>query len=81
MPEIDITIGGRSFAVACQPGEEHFLRTAAQMLDAEAAPIVTGDSREGWTVVTDGLKPGAPYVRKGAFALKARLLRSQLGEE
>ncbi|GGO25409.1 cell division protein ZapA [Gemmobacter aquaticus] len=41
MPEIDITIGGRSFAVACQPGEEHFLRTAAQMLDAEAAPIVT----------------------------------------
>lgn len=47
----------------------------------EAAPIVTGDSREGWTVVTDGLKPGAPYVRKGAFALKARLLRSQLGEE
>jgi cell division protein ZapA len=41
MPEIEITIGGRSFAVACQPGEEHFLRTAAQMLDAEAAPIVT----------------------------------------
>mgnify|MGYP001764922852 CR=1 FL=1 len=34
-------IGGRGFQVSCQPGEEHFLRTAAQMLDAEAAPIVT----------------------------------------
>ena len=45
MPEIDITIGGRSFAVACQPGEEHFLRTAAPLLPddtflatAESAP-------------------------------------------
>lgn len=47
----------------------------------EPAPVVTGDTREGWTVVTEGLKPGTPYVRKGAFALKARLLRSQLGEE
>lgn len=47
----------------------------------EPAPVVIGDTRDGWTVVTEGLKPGMPYVRKGAFALKARLLRSQLGEE
>ncbi|HXD35718.1 MAG TPA: efflux RND transporter periplasmic adaptor subunit [Rhodanobacter sp.] len=47
----------------------------------EPVPVVTGDTREGWTVVSDGLKPGTPYVRKGAFALKARLLRAQLGEE
>ena len=40
MPEVVIEIGGRSFAVACQPGEEHFLRTAAAMLDAEAQPIL-----------------------------------------
>jgi cobalt-zinc-cadmium efflux system membrane fusion protein len=46
----------------------------------EPAPVVTGDTRNGWTVVTQGLKPGETYVRKGAFALKARLLRSQLGE-
>jgi len=45
------------------------------------APVVTGDTREGWTVIRDGLAPGATYVRKGAFALKARLLRSQLGED
>jgi len=40
MPELEVQIGGRSFHVACQPGEEHFLRTAAQLLDAEAKPIV-----------------------------------------
>ena len=47
----------------------------------EPAPVMVGDTRDGWTVITQGLKAGDPYVRKGAFALKARLLRSQLGEE
>lgn len=41
MAELEITIGGRSFMVACQEGEEHFLRTAATMLDTEAQPLVT----------------------------------------
>lgn len=41
MPDIDISIGGRTFQVSCQEGEEHFLRGAAQMLDAEAQPLVT----------------------------------------
>jgi cell division protein ZapA len=40
MPELDVMIGGRAFQVSCQPGEEHFLRSAAGMLDAEAAPIL-----------------------------------------
>jgi cell division protein ZapA len=40
MPELDVMIGGRSFQVSCQPGEEHFLRSAAAMLDTEAAPIL-----------------------------------------
>lgn len=40
MPELEVTIGGRPFQVSCQPGEEHFLRSAAGMLDAEAQPIV-----------------------------------------
>lgn len=47
----------------------------------EPAPVMVGDTRDGWTVITQGLKSGDTYVRKGAFALKARLLRSQLGEE
>jgi len=40
MPEVRITIGGREFDVACQDGEDHFLRTAAQMLDNEAQSLV-----------------------------------------
>jgi cell division protein ZapA len=39
MPEIKIAIGGREFDVACQAGEEHFLRSAAAMLDSEAAVL------------------------------------------
>jgi len=36
MPEIQITIGGRQFDVACQEGEESYLHSAAKMLDDEA---------------------------------------------
>ncbi|MDP3861443.1 MAG: cell division protein ZapA [Phaeovulum sp.] len=36
MPEVRIEIGGRSFEVACQDGEEHFLHSAAALLGAEA---------------------------------------------
>lgn len=39
MPEVEIEIGGRGFAVACQPGEEHYLKSAARMLDEEAAAL------------------------------------------
>ena len=41
MADLEITVGGRSFMVSCQEGEEHFLRTAAAMLDNEAQPLVT----------------------------------------
>lgn len=40
MPDLTITIGGRDFQVACQPGEEHFLRAASGLLNAEAEPLV-----------------------------------------
>lgn len=36
MPEVEINIGGRSFEVACQEGEEQYLHSAAKMLDTEA---------------------------------------------
>ena len=39
MPQVEIAIGGRTFEVACQEGEEHFLHSAAAMLDAEAAHL------------------------------------------
>jgi cell division protein ZapA len=40
MPQVAIQIGGRTFEVACQPGEEAFLQSAAQMLDNEASPLI-----------------------------------------
>ena len=40
MPEETITIGGKSFVVACQDGEEDYLRAAAAMLDAEARTLI-----------------------------------------
>ncbi|MGR3467680.1 MAG: cell division protein ZapA [Shimia sp.] len=39
MPEVKITIGGRTFDVACQEGEEHYLEAAAAMLDTEATAL------------------------------------------
>ena len=39
MPEVTIEIGGRQFEVACQDGEEHYLRSAEKLLDAEASVL------------------------------------------
>lgn len=39
MPQVEIVIGGRSFEVACQTGEEPFLVSAAQILDTEASTL------------------------------------------
>lgn len=39
MPELTISIGGRDFQVACKEGEEHYLTSAAAMLDAEAQAL------------------------------------------
>jgi cell division protein ZapA len=39
MPEVTIVIGGRNFEVACREGEEHFLASAAAMLDEEARTL------------------------------------------
>jgi membrane fusion protein, heavy metal efflux system len=47
----------------------------------EPAAVITGTTQDGWTEIQQGLKAGESYVRHGAFILKARLLRSQLGEE
>lgn len=40
MPDVMITVGGRQFEVACQPGEEHYLHAAAELLDGEASQLV-----------------------------------------
>ncbi len=39
MADVKIKIGGREFEVACREGEEHFLHSAAGMLDNEAGAL------------------------------------------
>lgn len=79
MPEIDITIAGRSFAVACQAGEEHFLRSAAAMLDAEAQPLVAQMGRlpEGRMLLMAGLMLAD---KTAALEDEMRALKSRLAE-
>ena len=45
MPQVVIKIGGRSFEVACQDGEESFLQSAAALLDAEASSFAAQAGR------------------------------------
>ena len=45
MPEMDVAVGGRSFTVACQEGEEPYLEAAAQMLDREAQTLLQSGVR------------------------------------
>ncbi|MGR3713743.1 MAG: cell division protein ZapA [Shimia sp.] len=57
MPEVQIEVGGRVFEVACQEGEQHFLQSAAKMLDAEARVLVAQAGRvpEGRMLLMSGL--------------------------
>ena len=57
MPQIEIAVGGRTFEVACQEGEEQFLHSAAAMLDAEAAHLADqiGRMPEGRMLLMAGL--------------------------
>ena len=45
MPEVEIEIGGRVFEVACQDGEQHYLQSAARMLDTEAQVLTSQTGR------------------------------------
>jgi cobalt-zinc-cadmium efflux system membrane fusion protein len=47
----------------------------------EPVPVDVGETRGGWTEIRHGAVAGTRYVRTGAFALKARILRSALGED
>ena len=40
MPDIEVNIGGRSFTVNCQAGEESYLEAAAKLLDEQAQPLM-----------------------------------------
>ena len=77
MPDLDIHIGGKTFQVACQPGEERFLQAAAQMLDTEAQPLIAQMGRlpEARMLLMAGLMLAdkTAAVEDEAKGLRARL--------
>ncbi len=77
MPDLEVMIGGRSFQVSCQPGEERFLHAAAKMLDTEAQPLLTqlGHLPEARMLLMAGLMLAdrTAAVEDEARGLKARL--------
>ena len=81
MPELEIIIGGRSFFVSCRAGEEHFLNTAAKMLDTEAQPILQqlGRLPEARMLLMAGLMLAdrTAAVEDELRALKARVTELQ----
>ncbi len=79
MPELEIEIGGRAFRVACQPGEEDFLRAAAAVLDAEAQPLTAqmGKLPEARLLLMAGLMLAD---RTAAIEDELRALRARAGE-
>jgi cell division protein ZapA len=79
MPEVTITIGGRQFDVACQEGEEHFLRAAAQMLDDEASSLLgqIGRMPESRMLLMAGLLLAD---KAAGFHDKIKLLERKIGQ-
>ena len=43
-----------------------------------ATPVKTGETVDGVTQITDGLRPGQPYVSKNAFVLKSQMVKDTL---
>jgi cobalt-zinc-cadmium efflux system membrane fusion protein len=85
--EVRLTVGGNSSKLVVPSDAVVLLQNQPTVFVStgkghfEPTAVVTGETRSGWVEIKEGLQPGAKYVRQGAFALKARLLRSQLGEE
>ena len=46
----------------------------------EPRPVELGERAQGYAQIRAGVEPGERIVVSGAYALKARLLKSQIGE-
>jgi cell division protein ZapA len=84
MPDVTITVGGRNFEVACQPGEEHYLRSAAELLDGEASVLVNqiGRMPESRMLLMAGLlladKTAGSHDQVKALERKVEALETEL---
>jgi len=79
MPEETIVIGGKSFEVACQDGEETYLHTAAGLLDAEARTLIDQIGRlpESRMLLMSGLMLAD---KTAAAEDRVRMLETQLAD-
>lgn len=80
MPEVRVSIGERDFDVACQEGEEHYLLSAAAMLNAEASVLVEqiGKMPESRMLLMAGLMLAD---KTAGLNDKLKRLEAELGEQ
>ena len=84
----DVAIAKASRRTALRVPEEAIVLMQGQMtafvaageVGFEARPVHLGERKDGMAVVKSGLEPGDEVVVAGAYALKARLLKSQMGD-
>lgn len=96
MAEVKVSIGGRDFEVACRDGEEHFLLSAAELLNNEASALNEALGRmpenrmllmaglmlaDKTASLEDKLKSGQPVdTGEGNQRKRIKKLEKQLGE-
>ena len=77
MPQVEVEIGGRTFEVACQEGEEAFLHAAAAMLNVEATALT---DQMGRMPETGMLLMSGPMLAGRTAALEDKLKESETRE-
>ena len=76
MPEVNFTVGGRAYRVACGAGEEAHLKKAAAVLDAEAQRLIASGQKlpENTALLMAGLMVADQVVgNDGAKGDEARI--------
>jgi len=87
MPDVMIQIGDREFSVSCQEGEEHFLLSAAKMLNTEATALnaQVGRLPEGRMLLMSGLmladKTAGMEEQVAAMETKVKALEAELANK
>lgn len=81
----NISTGSKSEAMSVPDGAILLLQGQPTVFIAEhggyeARPVEVGEKLSGRTVIKSGLKAGDEVVVAGAYALKARMLKSQIGD-
>lgn len=81
----NIATGGQLEAISVPDGAILLLQGQATVFVSEGGSfqpraIETGEKISGRTVIKSGLKPKEQVVAAGAYALKARMLKSQIGD-